>query len=266
MDYAEYNRRAWDQQVKRGNEWTVPVSEETIAAVRTGDWHVVLTPQEPVPKSWFPSMAGLTILGLASGGGQQAPIFAAAGAHVTVIDNSPLQLEQDQIVARREGLAITSVLGDMRDLSQFPPDSFDLIFNPCSMSFISDARSVFDQSYRVLKSGGRLLCGFTNPTRFIFDEDKLTQNQLTVRHKLPYGDTTHLTQKELEKLRSTNEPFICSHSLEDLIAGQLKAGFTITDMYEDVDDKDPLAEFLPIYFATLAEKHPPRSAMPTHLT
>ncbi len=255
MDYAEHNRRAWDQQVKQGNEWTLPVSEEVIARVRDGDWHVVLTPQKPVPNSWFPVMSGLNLLGLASGGGQQAPIFAAAGARVTVLDNSPLQLEQDQIVARREGLSITSILGDMRDLSQFPTDSYDLIFNPCSMSFISDSRRVFDESYRVLKPGGRLLCGFTNPARFIFDEDKLIQNQFQVRHKLPYKDTTHLTSDELDQLRSENEPFMCSHSLEDLITGQIKAGFTITDMFEDVSDNDPLSEFLPVYFATLAEKH-----------
>jgi ubiquinone/menaquinone biosynthesis C-methylase UbiE len=259
MDYAEYNRRAWDEQVKQGNEWTVPVSDETIAAARDGEWQVLLTPQKPVPESWFPNLAGLNILGLASGGGQQAPIFAAAGAHVTVIDNSPLQLEQDQIVARREDLTITSILGDMRDLSQFRAESFDLVFNPCSMSFISDARPVFEESYRVLRTGGRMLSGFTNPARFIFDEDRLEQNEFLVRHKLPYNDTTHLNSEELEKLRSENEPFMCSHSLEDLIAGQLKSGLTITDMFEDVDDKDPLAKFLPLYFATLAEKHSSRS-------
>ncbi len=254
MDYAEYNRLAWDQQVKQANEWTIPVSRETIAAARNGDWDVVLTPKKPVPKSWFPNMSGLNLLGLACGGGQQAPIFAAAGALVTVLDNSPLQLEQDQIVARREGLSITSILGDMRNLSQFPSDYFDLIFNPCSMCFISDTHRVFEESYRVMKPGGRLLCGFTNPVRFIFDEDKLTQNQFQVRHKLPYTDTTHLHPEELEKLRKENEPFMCSHSLEDLIAGQTKAGFTINDLFEDLSDNDPLGEFLPSYFATLAEK------------
>lgn len=255
MDYAQYNRHAWDEQVKKGNEWTVPVTEEIIASARTGSWNVVLTPQKSVPKSWFPNMPGLTILGLASGGGQQCPIFAAAGASVTVLDNSPLQLEQDRFVARRDGLSMTSILGDMRDLSQFPSDSFDLIFNPCSMSFVSDPHVVFGQSYRVLKSGGRLLCGFTNPARFIFDEDKLAANQFEVRHKLPYSDTTHLSHGELQKLRSENEPFMCSHSLENLIAGQIKAGFSILDMFEDVSDKDPIAQFLPVYFATCAEKN-----------
>lgn len=38
MDYAEYNRRAWDRQVELGNEWTVPVSEDIVAAARDGVW------------------------------------------------------------------------------------------------------------------------------------------------------------------------------------------------------------------------------------
>ena len=110
MDIAEYNRRAWDHQVAQGNRWTVPVTTEIVAAARQGEWNVVLTPQKPVPKSWFSpslSVSGLDVLCLASGGGQQAPILAAAGANVTVLDNSPRQLEQDQIVARRDGLTQT---------------------------------------------------------------------------------------------------------------------------------------------------------------
>ncbi len=88
LDYTQYNRQAWDHQVKEGNRWTIPVTSEIIAAVRDGDWNVVLTPQKPVPRSWFPNLGGLKVLGLASGGGQQAPIFAAAGADVTVIDST----------------------------------------------------------------------------------------------------------------------------------------------------------------------------------
>ena len=71
------------------------------------------------------------VLCLASGGGQQGPILAAAGANVTVFDNSPAQLRQDELVARREGLSIRTVQGDMRDLSAFADGSFDLIFHPC---------------------------------------------------------------------------------------------------------------------------------------
>src|SRR5438093_2500911 len=106
MDILSYNRHAWDRQVEKGNRWTVPVGPEAIAAARRGDWQVVLTPTKPVPRDWFPPLAGREVLCLASGGGQQAPLLAAAGASVTVLDNSPAQLAQDRLVAQRKGLKI----------------------------------------------------------------------------------------------------------------------------------------------------------------
>ena len=253
-DVAEYNRNAWDAQVAKGNRWTIPVGRDVISSARKGKWEVVLTPQKPVPVSWFPKLQGLDLLGLASGGGQQAPVFAAAGANVTVLDNSQKQLDQDQLVAERDGLQITSILGDMRDLSCFEANSFDLIFNPCSVTFVPEVQSVFDEAWRVLRPGGRLMCGFVNPIRYIFDEDDLERGRLTVRHSLPYTDATHLTSEEQNKLREDREPFVFSHSLEELIGGQLKSGFVLKEFYEDKSRDDVLAETLPAFIATLSVK------------
>jgi 2-polyprenyl-3-methyl-5-hydroxy-6-metoxy-1,4-benzoquinol methylase len=58
---------------------------------------------------------------LASGGGQQAPILAAAGASVTVFDASDAQLGSDRAVATRHGLDVTTVKGFMDDLSCLLP-------------------------------------------------------------------------------------------------------------------------------------------------
>src|SRR5688572_12933114 len=135
-DIRQLNREAWDRQVLKNNKWTIPVSPEAIARAREEDWHVLLTPAKPVPRHWFGDLTGRKVLGLASGGGQQMPLMAAAGADITVLDNSPAQLDQDRKVAAREGLTIRTVEGDMRDLSMFADESFDLIFHPCSNCFV----------------------------------------------------------------------------------------------------------------------------------
>src|SRR5436305_3954131 len=150
MDVRSYNRHAWNLQVEKGNRWTVPVGPAVILAARQGDWQVVLTPTRPVPRGWFPPLAGLDVLCLASGGGQQAPVLAAAGASVTVLDNSPAQLSRDREVADREGLIVRTVQGDMADLSAFPDASFGLVFHPCSNGFVPDVRPVCREAFRVL--------------------------------------------------------------------------------------------------------------------
>lgn len=98
--------------------------------------------QKMVPKNWFPPLKDLKILGLASGGGQQGPILATLGADVTIFDNSEKQLQQDKIISDKFNLDIKTVQGDMKDLSDFADDSFDLIFNPCSIVFVDNVLPV----------------------------------------------------------------------------------------------------------------------------
>jgi len=133
MDLLKLNREAWNEEVQKRNVWTRPVSPEVIADARMGRWSLLLTPTKPVPADWYPELRGAKVLCLASGGGQQGPILATAGADVTVLDNCPAQLEQDRMVAEREGLSIRLEQGDMRDLSRFEDGSFNLIFHPVSI-------------------------------------------------------------------------------------------------------------------------------------
>jgi hypothetical protein len=58
VDIREYNRLAWNKQVEIGNQWTVPVSDSVIATARQGEWGILLTPSKPVPREWFPDLAG----------------------------------------------------------------------------------------------------------------------------------------------------------------------------------------------------------------
>src|SRR5215510_6999463 len=113
--------------------------------------------------------------------------LGAAGATVTILDNSPRQLERDRRVAQREGLSIKTVEGDMTDLSAFSNESFDFVFHPVSNCFIPDPRPVWRECYRVLRPGGALLAGFLNPVLYLFDYEAEERGELLVKYKLPYA-------------------------------------------------------------------------------
>ena len=255
MNISDYNRRAWDGLVERGDEWTIPVTAEVIEAARRGDWHIVLTPRRPVPRDWFPPLAGTRTLCLAGAGGQQAPVLAAAGAIVTSFDNSPRQLAHDQLVADRDGLTIATRLGDMQDLSVFADATFDLVVHPCSNCFVPDPRQVWREIARVLVPGGTLLAGFINPAAFLFDDTAADHGGLLlVRHRLPYADRSNLTARELQSLVEAGEPLVHGHSLEDQIGGQTDAGLVVTGLYEDVWPGRLLSDYMPSMIATRARK------------
>jgi hypothetical protein len=61
MDIRGYNQQAWDRQVERGNQWTVPVGPGVIEAARGGRWEVLLPDNKPVPRTWFPEMRGAEV-------------------------------------------------------------------------------------------------------------------------------------------------------------------------------------------------------------
>lgn len=254
IDLLAHNRQAWDENVERGNTWTIPVTPESIAEARNGKWEIVLTPTKPVPRDWFPeSLKELNVLCLASGGGQQGPILAAAGANVTVFDNSPRQLEQDRAVAERDGLEIATILGDMADLGSFEDGSFDLIVHPVSNVFAPDVRAVWYESYRVLRSGGQLLAGFTNPALYLFDFDLIENRHiLQVVHKIPYSDMESLSAEDKQYYLKEKLAFEFSHTLEDQIGGQLDAGFVITGFYEDrfPPEEDLLSQYMAVFIVT----------------
>ncbi len=255
MDILEYNRLAWNNNVESGNIWTQPVSSDLIEQARRGEWEIVLTPTRPVPRSWFPPLQGLNVLCLASGGGQQGPILAAAGANVTVFDYSEKQLEQDRYVAERDGLVLTTVQGDMANLACFDDETFDFIVHPVSNVFAENVLPVWKEASRVLKDRGTLISGFTNPLIFLFDLEKEEQGILEVKHKIPYADITDLPKERLEQYKKNNTPLEFGHRLEDQIKGQIDAGFVITGFYEDTfGGKSLLDPYINTFIATKSVK------------
>ena len=127
-----HNQDAWNRDARAGKRWSTPVSEAALSAARAGRPEIFLTPNRPVPASWLESLAGSRVLALASGGGQQAPLLAAAGAEVWSLDASLEQLRLDQATAARAGHRVRCLVGNMADLGAFPSNLFDWVINPVS--------------------------------------------------------------------------------------------------------------------------------------
>ena len=256
-DYTEVNSKAIDDWVDEGWEWGTPISHEDYLKAKNGQWRdvpILLTPQKQVPAEWFAPylkdnrLDGVRLLGLASGGGQQMPVFAAVGACCTVFDNSARQLENERIVSEREGYSIEIIKGDMTKRLPFGDEAFDIVFHPVSNSYVEDVYHVWRECFRVLKKGGVLLAGMDNGLSYLCNED----NPLLIVNKLPYNP---LKDEELYKrcIEESGGSVQFSHTIEEQIGGQLKAGFTLTDLYEDTDNEG-IGEYAPNYIATRAVK------------
>ena len=258
MDIEHVNRQAWNKETPERCPWVRPVSKETIERARAGDWAVTLAGPRAVPDHWFAEMVNCVILCLGSGGGQQAAVLAAAGAAVTSLDISDEQIRRDQEMSDRHALGINCVQGTMTDLSRFAENSFDVVFNPVSITYIDDVHGLWRECHRVLKPKGKLMVGTINPYNFLFEENEgVGDKGLIAKYSLPFIEEEVLSANEVRRAIARGMIFCRSHTLEAIIGGQLHAGFAITDFIESrrSDARAPSINSLcPTYFATLAVK------------
>jgi len=246
-NYTDINSKTVDGWVEAGWEWGLPVSHDECLRAAQGDFSVLLTPTKHVPREWFPELRGARILGLASGGAQQMPLFAVQGAVCSVLDFSEKQLESERAAAAREGYAIETVRADMTLPLPFPDDCFDLIFHPVSNCYIRDVEPVWRECFRVLKHGGRLLAGLGNGISYAFDDDG------KLDCPLPFDPLSDPALYE-ESLRN-DWGIQFSHGIEEQVGGQLRAGLRLLDIYQDTDGAGPLHDYgVPTFFATCSVK------------
>ena len=248
MTYTDKNAEIIDRWVEEGWEWGTPITHEQFEAAKRGEWSIVLTPVKPVPRAWFGDLRGKNVLGLACGGGQQIPILSGCGAICTVMDYSPRQLQTEREVAEREGYEIHTVRADMTKPFPFADNAFDLIVHPVSNCYVREIDPIFRECFRVLKKGGILLCGLGNEVNYLVDDA-----EERIVHRMPFDPLVDETvRKELEESDSGMQ---FSHSVEDQLGGQLRAGFRLTDLFGDTNGFGRLHELnVECYLATRSVK------------
>lgn len=185
-EVAQYNSERWQALADADALFTRPALDLTTASAR----------ERIDAEGLFGEIAGKDVLCLASGGGQQSAAFALLGANVTVLDLAKAQLERDRQAAAHYGRTVTTVQGDMRDLSALAPASFDIVYQPYSLGFVPDARIVFTQVAKVLRPGG--IYYFANSNPFYTGLTEADWNGEGYTLKLPYQDGLEIVTPDPE--------------------------------------------------------------------
>ncbi len=252
-EYTEINAKTWDAWAQNGCDWSIPVTHEQCLAAREGNWAVYLTPCIAVPRKWFSFEKGKEYWALPAVVGSRCLSFLCWERNVwfLIILTSSFRGNGKSLSGRVTKIRILK--GDMTKPLPFQDESFDLIFHPVSNCYVEDILPIWKECYRVLKKGGSLLSGFDNGMNFLFDDDGTLP--LTVANRLPFNPLK-MDPKVREQMIANGEGIQFSHSLEEEIGGQLKAGFLLKDLYEDRDREGCgiLREYTPQYVATWSVK------------
>jgi SAM-dependent methyltransferase len=251
-----HNARAWDRLAAGGAALARPAADEAFGDPRS--WLGGGGPEGRRP--WLPSgLAGLEVLCLGAGGGKHGPLYAAAGARVTVLDLSAAMLELDRQVARERGIALELVQGSIDHLDMFGPARFDLVVHPVSTCYVTDVGPVFVSVARVTRAGGTYVSQHKSPVSLQATLEPNAAGRYELRH--PLARREPLPPEPPSRLREAGtQEFI--HSLTALLGGICRAGFTIEDVHEP-EHAEPAAAvgsfghraaYLPPYVRILARR------------
>jgi len=256
-----HNARAWDRLAAAGAALARPAADDAFADPR--GW---LGRGGPGGASWLPErVEGLEVLCLAGGGGSHGPLYAAAGARVTVVDLSPAMLELDRQAARERGINLEILQGSMDDLSMLAAGRFDLVVHPVSTCYVPDVARVFRAVARVTKRGGLYVSQHKSPASLQASLVPGPAGWYELRHPQAAGQP--LPPESPSRLREAGtQEFV--HSLSTLLGGICAAGFSIEDVHEP-DHAQPAAAagsfahravFVPPYIRVLARRMPTGAA------
>lgn len=232
-ELTNYNRERWNAMVAARCAYTRPFLEMTPQLAQ--EW---VDKQQVLQKARFTSLVGKDVLCLAGGGGQQTAVFGLLGANVTVIDLSDAQLARDEEAAAHHGYPLRVEQGDMRDLSRFADDSFDVVFQPFSINFVPDAATVIQEVGRVIRPYGVYRLDFANPF-WSMEESDWTEQGYPVHQpyitgqKMQYTSNVWDVVDEAGQTQQVEGPHEFVHTLGTMINSLAQSGFVIFHFEEE---------------------------------
>lgn len=224
-----HNRAAWDRLAKKQDRLAKPARDtdftDPLASVDGLGW-------------LGGDVRGKRLLCLAAGGGRQGPIYAAAGAEVTVVDISPAMLELDRVVAEQRQLKVQTLEASMDNLLALPDDSFDIVIHPVSTCYVRDIRPVYQEVARVIVAGGIYISQHKQPTSLQSDIEPVG-GAYRIRHG--YYDQQPIAATAKPNLVREEGTLEYVHRWDQIIGAMCTAGFSIQALTEPLHAKHDAA-------------------------
>ncbi len=254
------NAAAWDRLAAAGQPLARPAVDAAFADPR--GW---LGTAGPPGRCWLPeSLQGLEVLCLAAGGGKHGPLYAAAGARVTVVDLSAAMLELDRRVARERRIDLELVQASMDNLTMLASGRYDLVIQPVSSCYLPRLERLFAEVARVTKPDGRYISQHKSAASLQASLEPNGAGRYELLHPLPAAESRRepLPPVGPSRLREAGTAEFV-HRLGDLLGGVCAAGFMIEDCWEPAEADATArpgayghrARFLPPYLRLLARRH-----------
>lgn len=162
MDLLKEIQAYWSTRTEGYSE----VNQKELEGMQRGAWVKVLEEQ-------FPSCEKdqLRILDIGTGPGFFPRILAEQGYHVTAVDYTYEMLEKARENTKGLEEFITFFQMDAQNLD-FPDQSFDVVISRNLTWNLPDPRRAYEEWYRVLDKGGKLLNFDANWYSYLYDEEQ----------------------------------------------------------------------------------------------
>ena len=234
---TQVNQRLWDRLVEEGCGFTLPwldLDRDIVQQLANGELDPVPESlQEMYPVHLLAEVCDRDVLCLASGGGQQSAVFGLLGSRVTVVDLTEGQLVGDRRAAEHHGYPVTAIQADMRDLSCLGDETFDIVWQAPSLSYVPDLQPVFDEVHRALRPGGVYRTEFNNPATQFLDTDGWD------------GEGYRMTVPYAVRRSADDDRADFRHFLSDIFNGLVGASLSVAEVQESPSHFRPVGDAKP---------------------
>jgi UDP:flavonoid glycosyltransferase YjiC (YdhE family) len=247
-NYGKVNRNGWQALSRRAKPPAFSI-ESAHRARRRLD-----------PNGWLPWERIENVLCIASGGGEQGPLFASLGCRVVVVDLSGEQLRRDREIAAVNNLALETLEADMCELSALGEREFDLVYQPISTLYVPDVGKLYSQVSAHVRPGAWYWSQHYSPLHLQLDHDRPWDGE-AYRIRFPQQPRSAIPwTTQIETSTVTIHHFV--HGMDELIGSLCAAGFDLLRFAESghtADNPRPgstehLNTFFPAFITLLARR------------